>query len=216
VIQPETITGRKEYFRKKREAFVSTWTTDANGIVHISFKNGLKALFSAHHLPLVSKFLWRPHPSHSKAKPKWYAEAKVPEELREVYGRHTSLHRVILGVGAKIEIDHKDGNGLNCVDSNIRIATRSQNASNRRYENSNGFRGVIRRPRCTIHPFSAQIRHLGKNYIFGSYTTEIEAAIRYNTEALRVFGEFAILNEIPGWEPESNSIPGGNGMNCVL
>jgi len=216
-IQPETIAGRKEHFRKKRAEFVATWITDENGIVHIPLRDGFEALISESRKAVASDFYWRLRVTKKKNVTKYYAEAHSIEELRAKYGDSTSLHRVIMGLGKDddIQVDHKDGNGLNCVDSNIRLATISQNTSNRLYENSNGYRGVVRRSRCTNHPYTAQVMHLGKNYTFGGYKTAIEAAIRYNIEASRIFGEFAILNQIPAWEPESNSVSGENVSLCV-
>lgn len=37
------------------------------------------------------------------------------------------LHRFVMNVGLKDELDHIDGNGLNCQKSNLRIVTRSEN-----------------------------------------------------------------------------------------
>ena len=212
VIGEECREGNKDRFRKKRAAFVSTWKTDENGIVHIPLKNGYEARFSQQWKELASNFSWNLKITKKKNVTKYYAEAVTTEEFREKYGKFTSLQRVILGVKGDVEVDHKDGDGLNCVDENIRIATRSQNASNRLYKNKHGYRGVVFQKGCTKHPFIAQVMHLGINHKYHSYATAVEAAIRYNEEAYRFFGEFAILNQIPGWEPESKTVPGGNGM----
>ena len=195
MIQPEIIAGRKEYFRKRREDFVATWITDESGLVHIPLGKGFEAIICAHRKELASDFLWRLK-LHTKTKTKYYAEAAVIEELRHKYGRWTSLHRVIAGVPKGVQVDHKNGNGLDCRDDNLRPATGSQNASNRHYQNSTGYRGVARKPRCVTKPFMAQIEYDGRNHNLGSFKTAIEAAARYNTEAIRVFGEFAILNQI--------------------
>jgi len=202
VIQPETIAGRKQYFRKKREAFVATWRTDENGVVHIPLAHSHEAIFNQRHLPAVSQFLWRlkKHSvSNGKCRGviKLYVEATVAEELRHIYGRTTSLHRVIMEA-PKSEVDHRDSNGLNCLDSNLRPATKSQNTCNRRYKNSTGYRGVVRQPRCKKNPFRAQIDYGGVNHYLGGFRTAALAAKAYNAEALRVFGDFAILNEMVG------------------
>jgi len=45
--------------------------------------------------------------------------------------RTVRLHRVILGItDPTILVDHRDGNPLNNVRSNLRLATRAQNGSN--------------------------------------------------------------------------------------
>lgn len=192
-IKPETITGRKEHFRKKRAEFVATWTTDEHGIVHIPLGDGIEAFISKKKTVIASDFMWALKPDKT-GKP--YVWASVIEELREIYGEFTSLHRVVSGIERGTEIDHKDGNGLNCVDSNLRPATRSQNSSNRHYVNKTGYRGVVEQKRVRRKSYSAQVEFQGKSRRFGSYRTPVEAAIRYNEEALRLFGEFALLNEI--------------------
>lgn len=215
MVHENCIAGRKEYFRRKRAEFVETWVTDENGIVHIPLANGFEAVIFEHRKELASNFLWRLK-RHTRTVCKYYAEAHATEEFREQFGRFASLHRVILGVGKGVEVDHKDGNGLNCLDTNLRIATRSQNASNRHYVNSTGYRGVALRPKCITRPFMAQIDYGGKNHNLGSFATAVEAAARYNAEAIRIFGEFAILNQIPEWEPESNHEPGGSGNDLCI
>lgn len=192
-IQPETIAGRKEYFRKKRAEFVTTWILDEHGIIHIPLGDGIDALISLNKKVIASDFMWGLKPDKT-GKP--YVWAHVIEELRHKYGRYTSLHRVVSGVENGIEVDHKDGNGLNCVDSNLRSATRSQNSSNRIYENKTGYRGIFEQKRVWGRSYYAQIELHGKSRRLGSYRSSIEAAIRYNEEAVRLFGEFAVLNDV--------------------
>lgn len=61
-------------------------------------------------------------------------------------GRQHSLylHRFIMGDREGFEIDHIDGNGLNCSKSNMRYATKAQNAQNQKLKksNSSGIKGV--------------------------------------------------------------------------
>lgn len=47
-------------------------------------------------------------------------------------------------------------------------------------------------------PFKASFTYARKRYYLGNYATEIEAAKAYNSAALRIIGEHAIINEIPG------------------
>ncbi len=52
-------------------------------------------------------------------------------------GKKRKLHRFLLGVtNPHIEVDHCDGNGLNCQRNNIRACTKRQNSCNRRKPNS--------------------------------------------------------------------------------
>lgn len=181
------IRPRKEYFQRKRAAFVATWNTDSNGVVHIPLKGDFEALISESKKEIAAKFGW----FLKKNKKKYYVEAKTPEELREIFGRTTSLHRVVSNAPKELQVDHVNGNGLDCTDSNLRWATMSQNTSNRKYKNKTGYRGVVEN-RCS---FNAQIDYGGKNHYLGSFSTAKEAAKRYNEEAIKIFGEFSILNE---------------------
>lgn len=199
MIQPETIKGRKDYFQRKRDEFVRTWITDLNGVVHIPLENGKEATFSGIHKDIVSQFKWTLKAHKKKGVIKYYAEAGTTEETSGKFGQCTSLHRVILGLGKgnKLHVDHKDGNGLNCEDSNIRVATPSQNASNRIYVNSNGYRGVVKDHKSKRNKYVAQITHNGVNIYLGRFPTVKEAAKKYNERAIQIFGKFAILNKIP-------------------
>ena len=196
MIQPETIVGRKEYFRKRREVKNSAWITDDNGVVHIPLRDGYEALIDAADRELAAYFNWNLHMPPQKnpnKKPKPYAEATVLEEFRADLGDSISLHRLLTGVPKSVEIDHENGNGLDCRQHNMRIATRSQNASNRHYPHRKSpYRGVVRAKK----KWAAQLEQNGKNKHLGVRDTPEEAALLYNEAALKAFGEFAILNKI--------------------
>jgi hypothetical protein len=51
------------------------------------------------------------------------------------------LHRLIMGAPHGLDVDHKDGDGLNCRRANLRVATRSQNNMNRRSQRD-GRKGI--------------------------------------------------------------------------
>ncbi len=57
------------------------------------------------------------------------------------------------------------------------------------------FRGVTKG--TATHPYRAAITHMGVRYQIGVYKCEIEAARAYNGAALRIVGDYAILNDIP-------------------
>ena len=106
------------------------------------------------------------------------------------------LHRFILRAPAGYDVDHKDGDLLNCTRDNIRIAHRWQNAHNRGacVGSRSPYKGVyISRQR---RPY-AQITVNGKKYHIGTFNTEEEAARAYDRMALRLVGEFASLNFPP-------------------
>ncbi len=117
---------------------------------------------------------------------------------RQIYpeGKHISIlmHRLLLKVPDQMEIDHKDGDGLNNCRSNLRICTHQQNLCNRRkiITHTSPFRGVSwdsRRQKWRV-----RIRQGTKDKWAGYFTDEKQAALAYNWAAIIYFGEFARLN----------------------
>ena len=132
---------------------------------------------------------------------KWCA-AKYRGKFYAVRGRPSvRMHRVVAErAGMKIEdleVDHDDHNGLNNVRSNLRPATTSQNQWNRalQKDNTSGFKGVCWHQRS--RKWQARIRVNGKLVYLGYHDDKIDAARAYNEAAIKYFGEFAYLNEVP-------------------
>lgn len=106
---------------------------------------------------------------------------------RNVYGarrlgaRTIYLHRAILDAPKGLEVDHIDHDGLNCVRSNLRLTTRSQNAQNQgdaHRDSLTGVRGVCfdrtaGRYKATI---VVNYRQIGLGYFKDLHAAE-EAAI---------------------------------------
>jgi len=93
--------------------------------------------------------------------------------------------------------DHVDGNGLNNQEDNLRLATASQQAMNRkrRNDNTSGYKGVSLHSR--LQRWGASIGISGKRIHLGYFDTAEEAALAYNQAAIQYFGEFAKLNNVP-------------------
>lgn len=102
--------------------------------------------------------------------------------------RFVLMHRFIMGAPKDYQVDHIDGNTLNNQRSNLRFATASQNAFNRRMPKNNrtGYRGVY----WYRGIYAAQIAHGGKPIWLGSFTDPEMAAAAYRNAAIRLFGEF--------------------------
>jgi hypothetical protein len=105
------------------------------------------------------------------------------------------LHRFILDAPSALEVDHINGNGLDCRRSNLRLATHKQNLRNQAaHSGTSRYKGVSwNRQR---NGWDAQICLNGKNRYLGRFRTEVEAAKAYNEGARLHFGEFARLNEV--------------------
>jgi hypothetical protein len=118
--------------------------------------------------------------------------------------RQTSerMHRLILpGVDL---IDHRDGDGLNNQRSNLRPATMSGNAQNRRKQrnNTSGFIGVTWHGQRDM--WMARIGANDKLIHLGHFADPVEAARVRDAAALELHGEFAVLNfpRIPAQQGE--------------
>lgn len=110
------------------------------------------------------------------------------------------MHRVLLELSDnnKLQGDHKDRNGLNNQRNNLRISNQSQNNANRKYSHpsrSSKYIGVTYRIKRKRYEAVIGVNH--KKLYLGMYYNEIDAAKAYNNAAIKYFGEFARLNEIP-------------------
>lgn len=104
------------------------------------------------------------------------------------------MHRLVLGVSdPMVKVDHRDGNGLNNVTSNLRTATHTQNMRNRRKSKSGAadYKGVWTERDGRI---KACIRVEGRTIHLGTHVSQEAAAMAYDEAARRLFGEFARLN----------------------
>ncbi len=106
------------------------------------------------------------------------------------------MHREIMRyVGDKV-IDHINHNGLDNTKGNLRICTQHQNVMNKRIQSNNtsGYKGVwYRKDRGK---WKAEIWLHGKKISLGHHTNKKAAAIKYNEAAIKLYGEYACLNEI--------------------
>lgn len=106
-------------------------------------------------------------------------------------GKLLYLHREVLGAVGRQQVDHKNGDTLDCRRSNLRVATPGQNRANsrKRRGSASQYKGV--------YPSGSRWLARIKLVRLGSFPTEIEAARAYDSAARAEFGEFARLN-FPG------------------
>lgn len=155
----------------------------------ISLNQGLVTLVDDEDFERFGGFKWTVKPSSFT----WYARRWVRcGGDREM----VKLHRLILGAPLGIEVDHKDGDGLNNTRANLRLCSNSQNQWNQRVRpiGTSRFKGVSWHRQT--QKWRAQIRKYGKKYWLGHFADEEEAALAYNKAALELFGAFAHLNVI--------------------
>lgn len=144
------------------------------------------ALVDAADLPLIEPHNW--YPLISKANGVVYAMS-----TRSAKHGGGLMHRIIMGLplGDPRKVDHRDGNGLNNTRDNLRVGSQSQNRANstKRKAAQSQYKGVMR---CG-KKWRAQIC-AGKQRYLGVFSSEIAAALAYDSAALEKFGEFAKLN----------------------
>jgi len=109
-------------------------------------------------------------------------------------GTFRFLHHLVVGRTLGLDADHRDRNKLNNRRNNLRIATRSQNEANKglRRDSTTKLKGVSFFKRDGT--FRAQIGFDGRKMHIGYFDTPKQAAIAYDAEATKLFGEFALTN----------------------
>jgi hypothetical protein len=129
----------------------------------------------------------------------WFAMVKSNGKVYAYRGSHPDgtdgavlLHRLVMSAPKGVQVDHINGNGLDCQKGNLRFCTPQQNARNRHRKRGaiSPYKGV----RTEGDKFSAQIVIDGRRIRLGRYVSAIEAAHAYDKAALERFGEFARVN----------------------
>jgi hypothetical protein len=115
------------------------------------------------------------------------------------------MHRQILGLIGRsgVDVDHRNGDGLDNRRANLRLASRSMNARNKKIQGnkkSSIYKGV--------YPtgggrWRAQI---GKKNL-GNFYHETDAAEAYNRAARDLFGEFACCNNTSDQNTATPELP---------
>lgn len=155
----------------------------------IPLTQGLVALVDDEDFEPLTQYRWYAHRGcHT-----FYADRKQRINVPP-YQKSLTMHRELLQALSGQEVDHIDGDGLNNQRANLRLATTSQNQSNRAMlpNNTSGRRGVSwhRRDRR----WRAAIGQGNKVVHLGLFIDLDDAARAYDLAARSLFGEFARPN----------------------
>lgn len=161
----------------------------------IRLTQGKVAIVDDDDFDFLSQWKWcaRRCAKRGRQREEWYAVHNHYEDGRQ----HTwMMHRIITQAIKGEKVDHKNHDGLDNRRDNLRVTDDEGNARNSlpHSDGTSRFRGVYwYKPR---RKWKANISINGKQTYLGLFATEEAAAMAYNNAAIRLFGEFACLNEI--------------------
>lgn len=128
----------------------------------------------------------------------WEPKSNTPYVVRSLprgFGprRAERLHRVIAGAHPGVEVDHKNGNGLDNRRANLRLCTHAENTRNaqKRKDNTSGHKGVSWNPR--LQAWVAYVNHQGKRHHLGYFHEIQEAVEARRAKATELHGDFTRL-----------------------
>lgn len=162
----------------------------------IELTRGYKAIVDADMYDYLNQWKWH-------ATPKPNSDKVYARRADYSAGKKTSIamHRQIMNVIDKsILVDHINHDGLDNRKDNLRLATNSQNAANRRSNKNSSSKYLgVSMFRCTSKGklyiyWQAYIIKDGIRRNLGTYKTERDAALAYNKVAPELHKEFANLN----------------------
>lgn len=137
-------------------------------IAYVPLTRGLFAIIDASMADNVAKYNWQ---AIKAPNTNYVSRVSVSKGIRTTI----SLHRFVMGFPDCKQVDHINGNGLDNRLSNLREASPSQNACNRKrhIKNTSGYKGVSFKK--SINRWQCDIKINGKRYYLGVYKTPEEA-----------------------------------------
>lgn len=152
-------------------------------IAYIPLTRGYEAIIDADDVPMVAALNWC---VAIRAKVV-YAVTNLPAGSGR---KQQYLHRLVHSAANEAEVDHINGNGLDCRRSNLRTATKAQNQWNQsaRTDNRSGVRGVCFDARRG--KWRARIWVLGREVSLGRFGSREVAAAAYQKASADFYGEF--------------------------
>jgi len=117
--------------------------------------------------------------------------------ITKIKNERIKLHNFLTNSASDMEVDHINHDLLDNRDCNLRICLHEENCYNRRKQKGNYssiYKGVYWAK--VKKKWIAKIGFKEKRIWIGTFYNEIDAAKAYNAKAIKLFGEFAKLNNI--------------------
>jgi len=164
----------------------------------IKLSQGQIALVDGEDYEWLSKFKWVAYKALNRNKTlRTYYAFRIyhsPYVNGQRYFKTIYMHREILKALPGQLVDHSNRNGLDNRRKNIRLCDHFENRYNSKKPH-NSFQSKFK----GVYPYKngnwrSGIQHRGKYIHFGTFKTELKAAIIYNTKVKQFRGSFAYLN----------------------
>jgi hypothetical protein len=163
-------------------------------VATITLSQGKATIVDDEDFPVVSQFGWFAYRA-SDRRDLWYAARNVGHGRGN--RRIVTMHRFLFGLqpGDGLQVDHRNGDGLDNQRHNLRVCSHRDNHRNlpKWYRlTSSIYKGVSWSQRHG--KWIAQIQPSGIHIHLGYHLNEQDAARAYDAAAVSYFGEFARLN----------------------
>ncbi len=150
-------------------------------IAYVPLSKDLFALIDVSDIELVDQYSWHAGFRRDTA----YAACSTHKPRKMIY-----MHRLITNAPHGLEVDHKFGNTLDNRRSQLRLATRSQNAKNMKTpkHNNSGLKGVHWSK--VMNKWGVRIGCDGTSKVIGYFSDKTLAHEAYKDASVRLHGEF--------------------------
>lgn len=159
-------------------------------VAYVPLTQGYEAVIDAVDAPLVENVNWCAS-----------VDRREDGSIRGVYAlgrvsgtrRAILLHRMIVAPPEGEQVDHHDGDGLNCRRYNMRTATHTENMRNarKRVDNASGSKGVSWN-RVSLN-WQVHIRAGGRQINLGRFADLAQATAAYSRASAELHGDFGRL-----------------------
>ncbi len=187
--------GCSRILNRQAEGMRRAAQDQAGSVAVIRLTKGYCAVVDVEDLPLLAPSQWQASVRRNRQ-----------GEIQKIYaqrggapGSVIQMHRLILGLpplgpDCLLDVDHRDGDGLNNRRRNLRVASRRQNNCNKDKPSCAGRGGSQYKGVCfRKNRKNGWIAYIAGVHV-GCFSTEEQAARAYDTEAIRLYGEFARIN----------------------